>query len=105
MRAVAAEAVHAAGDRLQLRQRRGDGVRGFAKRMQRAGDREQVVDIEAPEQRRLHAGALVADDQVEADASGIQHARSRRAASACAPRELKPMRARAGGQAARSSRP
>src|SRR5690606_10193801 len=49
----------------------GDGVRVVSQRVQHAGDRDQVVDVEAAKQRRMHAAALVAQDQVEGDALAL----------------------------------
>ena len=83
------------------------GRGAIAERVQRAGDGQQVVDVEAAEQRRVHRDALAADDQVEAAGPaassatllGAQHvAPARRASSGRS-------RARRRGSAPRSARP
>ncbi len=77
--AVAAEAVHAAVDRLQLRQRLAPPIRGrIAQREQHARHGQQVVYVEAAQQRRSHRVRFVAGDQVEAD-PGVVEAQVRRA--------------------------
>jgi hypothetical protein len=68
----AAEAVHAAVDRLQPRQRGGDVGCRHVLRMQRTSDREQVVDVESPQQRRTHVLRRAADGEVERDAAIVE---------------------------------
>jgi len=73
VRRHAAETIHASGDRLQPCERGGDRFRRFAQRMQHAGHREQIVDIEAAQQRRLQRETRVVHHEVEGDAGGVEH--------------------------------
>ena len=70
--ALAAEAVHAAIHRHQLRQGFRNQRWRHAHREQGGGDAEQVVDVEAAEQRRTHRVRLVASLQQETDAAAVE---------------------------------
>ena len=70
--ALAAEPAHAAIDRRQLRQGLGHQRRGHAQRDQGGRHPEQVVDVEAAQQRRAHRMRLVAGVQHETDPAGVE---------------------------------
>ena len=69
LRIAAAEAVHAAGNRRKPAEHAHDVRRRMAECRQHAGDDQQIVDVEAAEQRRAHRQRLAVDVQREGDAA------------------------------------
>ena len=69
---ITAEAVHASMDGLQLRQGVGDASRVMALRMQHAGDHQQVVDVEATQQARVHTHCRCIDGQFEREPRSVE---------------------------------